>query len=110
MPTFSTIQSKLSGELNMRLDLGKTVFAEQYSRALRAGAIFLVVISLATSLVLLTQHTHLGGPGDELGYYTQAAHLLPFMDNYYGPSYFVALRVVHDILRVEWFTAGRILS
>jgi hypothetical protein len=87
-----------------------TAFVDQHAIILRALGLALVVASLATSLVLLTRHTHLGGPGDQLIYYAQAGNLLPFEDHYYGPGYFLALRVVHDLFGVEWFTAGRLLS
>jgi hypothetical protein len=77
---------------------------------LRAIGLALLVGSLGTSLALLTIHTNLGGAGDQLTYYAQSARLFPFTDNYYGPGYYVALRAVHDLLGVEWFTAGKILS
>jgi hypothetical protein len=94
----------------IRVDEDAAIFPARHGRLLRIISILLVIMSLSASLVLLTKHTHLGGPGDELGYYDQAAHLLPFTDHFYGPGYFVGLRVVHDVFRVEWFTAGRILS
>jgi 4-amino-4-deoxy-L-arabinose transferase-like glycosyltransferase len=89
---------------------GVTFLRERHSPLLRASAVLLVVVSLTASLILLTKHTHLGGPGDQLSYYTQAAQLLPFTDHFYGPGYFAGLRVVHDLLGVEWFTAARLLS
>ncbi len=67
-------------------------------------------LSLVASAGLALRHTNLGGPGDELRYYAQAAKLLPFTDNYYGPAYFVALRLVHDIAGVSWFASGRLIS
>jgi hypothetical protein len=67
-------------------------------------------LSLVASAGLALRHTNLGGPGDELRYYAQAAKLLPFTDNYYGPSYFVALRLVHDIAGLSWFASGRLIS
>jgi hypothetical protein len=67
-------------------------------------------LSLVASAALALRHTNLGGPGDELRYYAQAAKLLPFVDNYYGPSYFVALRLVHDITSLSWFASGRLIS
>src|SRR5262245_13450088 len=65
-------------------------------------------VSLSSSLVLLTVHRTLSGPGDQLDYYRQAGQLLPFTDNYYGPGYFIALRVVHDLTRLDWFEAGKL--
>lgn len=88
----------------------ETAFVDQYAAALRAIGVALVIASLATSLFLVSRHTHLGASGDQLAYYDQAGKLLPFTHTYYGPGYFVALRVVHDLFRVEWFTAGRLLS
>jgi MFS family permease len=67
-------------------------------------------LSLVASAVLALRHTNLGGSGDEVRYYAQAAKLLPFTDHYYGPSYFVALRVVHDITGLSWFASGRLIS
>jgi hypothetical protein len=67
-------------------------------------------LSLVASAALAVGHTNLGGPGDELRYYAQASKLLPFIDNYYGPSYFVALRLVHDIAGLSWFASGRLIS
>ena len=94
----------------MNFTHGLTLLRERQATVLRAIAMVLVVLSLTASLLLLTRHTHLGGPGDQLMYYTQAAQLLPFTDHFYGPGYFVGLRLVHDLLGVEWFTAARILS
>lgn len=56
------------------------------------------------------QYREMGGPGDQLVYFEQAAHLIPFVHNYYGPAYFVALRVVHSLLPLDWFSAGKVLS
>jgi hypothetical protein len=68
-----------------------------------------VVTGLGVGLLLLFRHTVLGGPGDQITYHEQAARLIPFTDNYYGPSYFVALRLVHDA-GLDWFTSGKVLG
>ena len=94
----------------MSFDHSTAVFSEQHSRFLQAIGVLLVVLSLTASLILLTRHTHLRGGGDQVFHYAQAAQLLPFTEHFYGPGYFVALRVVHDLSGVEWFTAGRMLS
>lgn len=52
----------------------------------------------------------LGGPGDQLLYFAQADRLIPFVDHYYGPAYFFALRSVHTLLPVDWFSAGKVLA
>src|SRR2546428_4066948 len=67
-------------------------------------------LSMVTSLVLLAHYAVLGGPGDHVEYYQQASHLLPFVHNYYGPGYFVAIRLVHDALQLDWFSAGKLVS
>ena len=69
-----------------------------------------IVISVAVGIVLFTRHTTLSGPGDQLSYYFQAGRLRPFTDHYYGPGYFVAIRVVHDLLNTDWLTAGKTVS
>jgi len=69
-----------------------------------------VIASLATSLVLVVKHDVYSGPGDELRYYPQAERLIPFHDHYFGPGYFVAIRVVHDVFRVDWFLAGKLVG
>ncbi|MGI8499261.1 MAG: hypothetical protein ACR2OG_16945 [Gemmatimonadaceae bacterium] len=69
-----------------------------------------VGLSLCASFVLMILYRELGGPGDQLVYYQQATKLLPFNDNYYGPVYFVLLRVVHDTTRLGWFASGKLLS
>lgn len=76
----------------------------------RSVGITSCAFSLVASAGLALRHTNLGGPGDELRYYAQAAKLLPFTDNYYGPSYFLALRLVHDIAGLSWFASGRLIS
>jgi 4-amino-4-deoxy-L-arabinose transferase-like glycosyltransferase len=52
----------------------------------------------------------MGGPGDQLSYYEQAAKLFPFTHTAYGPVYFVVIRLVHDWLGLDWFLAGKITS
>lgn len=78
----------------------------------RARLIGLMVaaLSLASSLFLLVRHDVLVGPGDHINYYKQASHLFPFVDNYYGPGYFVTIRVLHDAFQLDWFTAGKLTS
>jgi hypothetical protein len=48
-----------------------------------------VLLSLGIGFVLLLRHETLSGPGDQLRFYSQAAHLFPYEDRYYGPSYYV---------------------
>src|SRR5437870_1425776 len=67
-------------------------------------------LSLVTSLVLLVRYDALGGPGDHVIYYRQASQLFPFVDNYYGPSYFVAIRALHDVFHLDWFSASKLIS
>ena len=69
-----------------------------------------VVVSISTSLCLLFLHDVLSGPGDQLTYHRQAERLIPFTDHYYGPGYFVMLRLVHDVTGTDWFVAGKIVS
>jgi hypothetical protein len=52
----------------------------------------------------------MGGPGDELEYFEQAARLIPFVHHYYGPGYFVALRLVHMALPLDWFSSGKVVA
>jgi len=52
----------------------------------------------------------MGGPGDELQYYEQAAKLFPFTHTAYGPVYFVWIRLVHDLFGIDWFVVGKITS
>jgi hypothetical protein len=66
--------------------------------------------SLAASLFLLLQYRELGGPDDPVDYYRQAARLIPFDDHFFGPGYFVTLRALHDLTRLDWFTTGKLLS
>src|SRR5260221_10492495 len=94
----------------MTTDSVTSPFSDRHAVLLRRCGACLVFLSLATGLVLAVEHAHLGGPGDQLAYYAQAAELIPFTHHYYGPGYFLALRIVHDLLRVEWFAAGKILS
>lgn len=68
------------------------------------------VLSLLVSLILLGKHQVLGGPGDELDYHQQAANLIPFKSNYYGPFYYIALKLVHSLPGVDWFLSGKLLS
>jgi hypothetical protein len=72
--------------------------------------VVVVILSLSTSLCLLFLHRVLSGPGDQLNYYHQAERLIPFTDHFYGPGYFVAIRLVHDLTGADWFVAGKILS
>ena len=76
----------------------------------KAFGLCAIAISVVVGMVLFNRHTALSGPGDQLSYYAQAEDLLPFKDHYYGPGYFVAIRVVHDLLNTGWFTAGKIVS
>ena len=69
-----------------------------------------VVAALVVGARLLMLNTELGGPGDQLVYYAQAGRLLPFTNQWYGPSYFVALRIVHQLSHLEWFMSGKVLS
>lgn len=69
-----------------------------------------VATSLSVSFVLMLLYREMGGYGDQLSYYERATKLLPFNDNYYGPVYFVALRLVHDVTRLSWFASGKLLS
>ena len=66
--------------------------------------------SAAASLLLLIKHDVLSGPGDQLGFYAQAERLLPFKDHYLGPGYFVTIRLVHDLLHLDWFLAAKVIS
>ena len=77
---------------------------------LRLAAIGAIILSLATSAVLAFLHRTLGGPGDQLLYYAQSAQLTPFVDHYYGPGYFVVLRLLKGASGLEWFAAGKLLS
>jgi hypothetical protein len=52
----------------------------------------------------------MGGPGDPLEWYRQAEQLLPFSHHYYGPVYFVAIRVLRDVVGWDWFTVGKMTS
>jgi len=65
---------------------------------------------IAVGVVPFIHHRTLGGSGDQLRYFEQAGALLPFTDHYYGPIYFVALRVVRDVLGADWFTATKLVS
>jgi hypothetical protein len=73
----------------------------------RAFAILSLGVSIIVGLWFFSQHVTLSGPGDQLTYYRQAARLLPFEDHYYGPGYFVAIRVMRDVFNLEWLTAGK---
>jgi len=77
---------------------------------LRLAAIGAIVLSLVISAAFGFLHRTLGGPGDQLLYYTQAGHLTPFVDHYYGPGYFVVLRLLKGASGLEWFAAGKLLS
>jgi len=85
--------------------------AQTPSRRITTAVVTIAVIaSLATSLLLLVKHDVYSGPGDELRYYPQAERLIPFEDHFYGPGYFVALRVVHDLFQADWFLAGKLVG
>ena len=76
----------------------------------RAFGLCAVSLSVVVGVMLFSRHTTLSGPGDQLSYYFQAGKLLPFTDHYYGPGYFVALRVVRDLLNTDWLTAAKTVS
>lgn len=67
-------------------------------------------LSVTVAIVLAILHTTLGGPGDQVDNYEQAADLFPFVNNYYGPLYFLALRIVKTVTGLEWFTVGKLVS
>jgi hypothetical protein len=79
-------------------------------RRTRNVAIAVVILSLGVAAMLGIAYRDLGGPGDQLLYFAQAERLLPFVDHYYGPAYFIALRAVHTVLPVDWFSAGKALA
>jgi hypothetical protein len=89
-----------------RADAGQRPSSD-WLRLLALGA---VTLSLALGMVLVVLHRHLGGPGDTLGYYRQAAQLIPFRDHFYGPGYMVAIRILRDLFDIEWFTSGKLVS
>lgn len=76
----------------------------------KAVAACALVWSVSAGLWLNLHHVTLSGPGDQLSYYTQAQRLIPFIDHWYGPGYFVALRVVHDLLGYDWLAAGKLIG
>jgi hypothetical protein len=76
----------------------------------RLAALLVCAASLATSLVLLLLYSEPTGAGDQLDNYSQAARLFPFVHNYYGPIYFAALRLVHDVAHVDWFTTAKLTA
>jgi len=76
----------------------------------RLAALLICAASLAISLVLLLLYSEPTGPEDQLVLYRQAAQLLPFVNNYYGPVYFAALRLVHDITHVDWFMTAKLTA
>lgn len=76
----------------------------------RFAALLICAASVATSLVLLLLYAEPTGAGDQLVFYRQAAKFFPFVDHYYGPAYFAALRLLHDIAHLEWFTAAKLLT
>lgn len=77
---------------------------------IRSVAVAVVALSLGLAAMLGILYRELGGPGDQLVYFAQAKRLIPFVDHYYGPAYFFALRCVHTLLPVDWFSAGKILA
>lgn len=89
----------------MIMDVSDPRTAARIAAAAAVGAV------AAAGILAVLWHT-MGGPGDQLYYFRQAGHLLPFTDNYYGPVYFVVLRLIHDLLPSSWswFAAGKLLS
>ncbi|MBE0591802.1 MAG: glycosyltransferase family 39 protein, partial [Gemmatimonadales bacterium] len=84
---------------------------ERLSRfSLRHVALGAAVTSLLVAAWLAVEYREMGGPGDQLEYFEQAAHLVPFVHHYYGPGYFFALRLVHMALPMDWFSAGKVLA
>lgn len=77
---------------------------------IRSIAIAVVALSLGVAAMLGVLYRDLGGPGDQVVYFAQAERLLPFVDHYYGPAYFFALRSVHTLLPLDWFSAGKVLA
>jgi hypothetical protein len=77
---------------------------------MRRVAIGAVIASILIAGYLGVQYREMGGPGDELEYFEQAARLIPFVHNYYGPGYFFALRLVHMALPLDWFSAGKVVA
>ena len=92
------------------LDGPKATGAPLPPRIAAAIGLAAVTVSIVSSLILVVRHRVLSGPGDQLTYYEQASRLIPFTHHYYGPGYFVALRLVHDLTGLDWFPAGRVLS
>jgi hypothetical protein len=69
----------------------------------------IVIGSLVTSLILLILYREMGGPGDPLDYYEQAARLIPFTHSLY-PGYILVIRLIRDLFRLDWFLVGKITS
>ncbi len=76
----------------------------------RVFAACALVTSLSAGVWLFLHHVTLSGPGDQLSYYAQAERLIPFTNHWYGPGYFVALRIVHDLFGTDWLTAGKTIG
>jgi hypothetical protein len=92
------------------LELPKLLDESLHSRWLRAFCITLSIGSVVASLILLLLYREMGGPGDQLAYYEQAAKLTPFTHIAYGPAYFVVIRLIHDIFHLDWFLVGKLTS
>jgi hypothetical protein len=67
-------------------------------------------MAVTASVVLALLYSTLGGPGDQLDHYAQASDLIPFTHNWYGPLYFVVLRLVQAATGLEWFVVGKLVS
>jgi hypothetical protein len=72
---------------------------------LRRVAIVAAFASLLTAGILALLYREMGGPGDQLDYFDQAARFIPYVHNYYGPGYLIALRVVHVATSLDWYCA-----
>jgi hypothetical protein len=112
----AAVESRSRGDL---VDVARPIEPSLYARfrsvvvresSARILACAAVALSLATSLLLMFLFRELGGAGDQIFYYRQAASLLPFNDHFYGPGYFVALRLVHDLTTLSWFASGKLVS
>jgi len=84
---------------------------ERLSRiSIRRLALAMAVACVGVAAWLAVAYREMGGPGDQLEYFEQAAHLIPYVHHYYGPGYFVALRLVHMVVPLDWFSAGKVLA
>ncbi len=77
---------------------------------LRLVALGACAVSILVATVLALRYREMGGPGDQLEYFRQSASLLPYTHHYYGPGYFFALRLVHTVLPLDWFGAGKVIA